>query len=88
MRGKWNYALLAFCFSLMAIDAFAARPTEINYVKRSVTTFGTEYREYAVRCSDGKVKVITAWDRRRKWCVGTGSKCGRSQLAAAKMACR
>lgn len=69
----------------------AARPTDINYLTKKVTTFGTEYREYAVRCSDGNRQLITAWGKRSsksaKWCVGTSKNCAKTQLNAAKLAC-
>ncbi len=87
-----NIMLYSFAsMLLLSVPVQAARPTDINYLSKKVTTFGTEYREYAVRCSDGTRELITAWGKRAskdaKWCVGTSKQCSKTQLGAAKLAC-
>lgn len=64
-------------------------PTNIQYCKKGSTWAGKKYTTYTVRCSDGTKRIISAWDDRTKWCVGEDQKkCSKSQLAAAKRACR
>jgi hypothetical protein len=64
-------------------------PTNIQYCKKGSTWSGKKYTTYTVRCSDGTKRLISAWNKRKKWCVGEKqSKCTKSQLAAAKRACR
>jgi hypothetical protein len=43
-----------------------------------------------VKCSNGKKVEVTAWDNRRKWCVGdhTSKNCEKKQINAAKAACK
>lgn len=65
----------------------AATPTDINYCSKGTTAWGTKYSTYTVRCSDGGKREITAWDNRKKWCVGTSNDCTNDQLKAAKKAC-
>ncbi len=68
-------------------QAHAATPTDINYCSKGSTAFGTKYSTYTVRCSDGGKREITAWNNRRKWCVGKSRNCTNDQLKAAKKAC-
>jgi hypothetical protein len=71
--------------SLTALQA--AQPTDINYCAKGKTALGVAYSTYTVRCSDGKKREITAWDNRKKWCVGTSSSCTTDQLKTAQQAC-
>ena len=66
---------------------YAAKPTDINYCKKGRTAFGKRYSTYTVRCSDGQKREITAWNKRKKWCVGKSKNCSNDQLKAAKKAC-
>ncbi|MEN9847894.1 MAG: hypothetical protein RL368_634 [Pseudomonadota bacterium] len=68
-------------------SAIASQPTDINYSSKGSTALGTEYSTYTVRCSDGAKREITAWDKRKKWCVGTSNHCTNDQLKTAKDAC-
>ena len=54
------------------------------------TADGTPYGQYQVKCSNGKKMPLTAWDNRKKWCVGEGSaeQCQKKQIKAAKQACK
>ena len=64
-------------------------PTNIQYCKKGSTWTGKKYTTYTVRCSDGTKRTISAWDDRKKWCVGESEeKCSKSQLSAAKRACQ
>ena len=78
-------ALLAFSAS-----SFAAKPTSIVFSTNAETTEGTAYATYMVKCSNGKKVELTAWDNRRKWCVGDASSesCEKKQINAAKAACK
>ncbi|MCP4700845.1 MAG: hypothetical protein GY862_28925 [Gammaproteobacteria bacterium] len=83
--------LVAVCCGGMLVSAhtFAAQPTDINYCAKGKS--GSEkYSIYTVRCSDGSKREITAWNNRKKWCVGNASKrnCSGNQLTSAKKACR
>lgn len=78
------------CAALLLVSstvAQAAQPTDINYCARGKTALGVTYSTYTVRCSDGKKREITSWNKRKKWCVGTSRQCTNDQLKAAKMAC-
>jgi hypothetical protein len=83
---------LATACALVAVSAgsFAAKPTSIVFVANSETADGTPYATYNVKCSNGKKVEVTAWDNRRKWCVGDASSetCEKKQIQAAKAACK
>ena len=78
--------------SLLALSAgaFAAKPTSIVFDSNGKSADGTEYGSYHVKCSNGKKMPLTAWDGRKKWCVGEGSteNCEKKQIKAAKKACK
>lgn len=75
------------CFS---IGAIAAKPTSITFESEGKTPDGQEFASYVVKCSDGTDKPLTAWDSRKKWCVGKMSQeaCEKKQIRAAKNACK
>ena len=66
---------LAAAGALMAASAatFAAKPTSIVFEANGESADGTPYSTYVVKCSNGKKMELTAWDNRRKWCVGDAS---------------
>jgi len=70
--------------------SFAAKPTSIVFEANGKTAGGTDFSKYSVKCSNGKKVRLTAWDNRRKWCVGDESseKCEKKQINAAKAACK
>jgi hypothetical protein len=73
----------------LSLSVFAASPKDINYAGKGSSFGGGKYYIYSVRCSDGSKKVISAWDKRQKWCVGKKKKnCSKDQLQAAKEACK
>lgn len=73
----------------ISVNAFAATPKDINYTSKAKSFGGGTYYIYNVRCSDGSKKVISAWDKRKKWCVGKSKKhCSNDQLKTAKRACQ
>jgi hypothetical protein len=82
---------LAAAGALMAASAasFAAKPTSIVFQANGENADGTPYSTYMVKCSNGKKVELTAWDNRRKWCVGDASstECEKKQIKAAKQAC-
>lgn len=73
-----------------ASASFAAKPTSIVFEANGKTADGTEFGQYAVKCSNGKKMQLTAWDNRGQWCVGAESKegCEKKQIKAAKAACK
>jgi hypothetical protein len=75
---------------LFSASSLAARPTSIVFNAKATTSDGTEYSTYTVKCSNGKTAELTAWDNRRKWCVGdaTSETCEKKQINAAKAACK
>jgi hypothetical protein len=87
-----NLIKLTAVTALMAISAasFAAKPTSIVFDSNSETADGTPFAKYSVKCSNGKKAPLTAWDNRRKWCVGddTSEVCEKKQINAAKKACK
>lgn len=81
---------LAACAAICAsLTVSAATPKDINYAGKGSSFGGGKYYIYSVRCSDGSKRVISAWDNRKKWCVGKKKKnCSKDQLQAAKKACK
>ena len=80
----------AIVLSAASASALAARPTSIVFAGKAQSAEGSEYANYAVKCSNGKSLPLTAWDNRRKWCVGESASenCHRKQIKAAKAACK
>lgn len=78
--------------SLLAISgaALAAKPTSIVFDTNGENAEGVSYSTYTVKCSNGQTAELTAWDNRRKWCVGDANseECERKQIKAAKAACK
>ncbi|MEH6568615.1 MAG: hypothetical protein V7709_06040 [Halioglobus sp.] len=87
-----NIVKVALTTALLATasTSFAAKPTSIVFEANGQATDGTEFAQYAVKCSNGKKMQLTAWDNRRQWCVGEESKegCEKKQIKAAKAACK
>jgi len=78
-------ALVAFSAS-----SFAAKPTSIVFDANGEDAEGAAYASYTVKCSNGQKADLTAWDNRRKWCVGgvDSELCEKKQIKAAKAACK
>ncbi|MEM9254889.1 MAG: hypothetical protein AAGA91_05535 [Pseudomonadota bacterium] len=78
-------AALAF-----SATSFAAKPTSIVFDANGENADGTPYTTYMVKCSNGQKAELTAWDNRRKWCVGDANsdQCEKKQIKAAKSACK
>ena len=74
----------------LSASALAAKPTSIVFNANGETSDGTPYATYTVKCSNGQKVELTAWDNRRKWCVGdaTSEQCEKKQIKAAKAACK
>ena len=87
-----NILKVAAATALVAFSgaSFAAKPTSIVFNANAKTEDGTTYAKYTVKCSNGKKAELTAWDNRRKWCVGDDSSeaCQKKQNKAAKAACK
>lgn len=87
-----NLFKIATATALVAFSAgsFAAKPTSIVFNANAESADGTPYATYTVKCSNGKKVEVTAWDNRRKWCVGDASSenCEKKQINAAKAACK
>ncbi|MDE0949749.1 MAG: hypothetical protein OSA45_00655 [Halioglobus sp.] len=75
---------------IFSAGSMAAKPTSIVFDSNAASTDGTPYASYTVKCSNGKKADLTAWDKRRKWCVGdaTSEQCEKKQIKAAKIACK
>ena len=84
--------VFAAAMSLMtlSLSTFAAKPTAITFESNGVTPDGVEYANYIVKCSNGENQPLTAWDNRKKWCVGyqSSENCHKKQIKAAKKACK
>lgn len=76
--------------AVFSASSFAAKPTSIVFDANNETADGTPFATYMVKCSNGKKKELTAWDGRKKWCVGdaTSEDCEKKQISAAKKACK
>ena len=77
-------------FLTLSIAATAASPISITFDSNGSTADGIEYANYLVKCSNNKKLPLTAWNKRKKWCLGEASQesCFRKQIKAAKRACR
>lgn len=89
MKASIRAALAVSCLALSA-GAFASKPTSITFESEGKAADGQAYANYVVKCSDGQSQPLTAWDDRKKWCVGKVSQenCDKKQIRAAKMACK
>lgn len=78
--------------ALVAVSgvALAAKPTSIKYVEDIVVENDLIYSHYVVKCSNGVTADISAWDNRKKWCVGKGGQdeCSKKQIKTAKIVCK
>ncbi len=83
-------SLLIAVLAAASTATFAARPSSLVYTGAGTTDNGVEFSNYSVKCTDGQRHPLTAWDNRRKWCIGEASQeeCHRKQIKAAKQACR
>ena len=74
----------------LSLNSFAAKPTSIVFDSNGTTEDGSPYANYIVKCSNGKKVPMTAWDNRKKWCLGEASSenCQKKQIKAAKKACK
>lgn len=87
---KVKSLLLTAAVAVSASSAFAAKPVSIKYVEDIVVEGDQIYSHYSVKCSDGSEKDISAWDKRKTWCIGKGAKddCTKKQIKAAKQVCK
>ncbi|MEH6556554.1 MAG: hypothetical protein V7459_04965 [Oceanicoccus sp.] len=81
-------ALAAAAITISA-SAFASKPTSIKLIE-DIVDGDNIYSHYIVKCSNGKTADISAWDNRKKWCVGKGGKddCTKKQIKTARKVCR
>jgi hypothetical protein len=82
--------VVASSLLVLSTSALAAKPTSIIFDANGTTADGTPYSSYLVKCSNGRKMPLTAWDNRKKWCVGdaTSQECEKKQIKAAKKACK
>lgn len=82
--------ILTTALVLASASAFAAKPISITFEADGKTPDGVEFANYVVKCSNGENQPLTAWDKRKKWCVGKDSQdnCHKKQIKAAKSACK
>ena len=59
----------ALSVALLSFSAQAAKPTSIKYVE-DVVNGDVIYSHYVVNCSNSTTHDISAWDNRKKWCIG------------------
>ena len=83
-------AIAATAVLLASTSAFAAKPTSIKYIEDIVVENDLIYSHYQVQCSNGATADISAWDNRKKWCVGKGGQddCSKKQIKTAKQVCK
>lgn len=82
--------LLTAAVMACAGTASAAKPTSIKYIEDVVVENDLIYSHYVVKCSNGSTADISAWDNRKKWCVGKGGQddCSKKQIKTAKKVCK
>ena len=83
-----NVVTAAIVFA--SANASAAKPTSIKYIEDIVVENNIIYSHYQVKCSNGKTADISAWDNRKKWCIGNGgeNECSKKQIKTAKKVCK
>ena len=83
-------AAAAAALVVFSAGSLAARPTSIVFDSNATDSNGNAYAKYIVKCSNGKTAELTAWDNRKKWCVGNAASdaCEKKQINAAKDACK
>lgn len=82
------FTLFSAVLIALSFSASAASVTDIKYSSKGNAMLGGEYRIYTVSCSDGSSKKISAWEERKKWCIGTSKRnCSNDQLKTAKRVC-
>jgi hypothetical protein len=83
---------LLLSLAMFSASSYAGKPSKINYSGKGSALLGGDYRLYTVICTDSKKRKITSWKKKSKasWCVGKGSssQCSKSQMQAAKKACK
>ena len=86
-----KYFAIAATSTLLAssLSAFAAKPTSITFDSDGTTPDGKSYANYIVKCSNGQKQPLTAWNKRKKWCVGSESleNCHKKQIKAGQNRC-
>jgi hypothetical protein len=87
---KLSRAALSAALMAVSIGAMASKPVSITFEAEGAAADGKPYALYSVKCSDGDTQPLTAWDNRKKWCVGKVSEeaCSNKQIRAAKDACK
>ncbi|MEE8056794.1 MAG: hypothetical protein V3T17_03005 [Pseudomonadales bacterium] len=75
---------------VLPLSVSAAKPTSVTFESNGSTPDGVNFSSYIVKCSNGLKQPLTAWDQRKKWCVGSESieNCHKKQIKAAKKACK
>ena len=83
-------AVVTCAFTLASVSAFAAKPTSIKYIEDVIVEGDVVYAHYVTKCSNGESKDLSAWDNRKQWCQGKGTRddCTKKQIKAAKKACK
>ena len=87
-----KFSRVTMMAALMAASAgaLASKPSSITFESEGTAADGRAYALYTVKCSNGDTQPLTAWDGRKKWCVGKVSEegCTTKQIRAAKDACK
>ena len=81
--------ILATATITVSAGAFASKPVSIKHVE-DIVDGDNIYSHYIVTCSNGNTADISAWDDRKRWCIGKGGKddCTRKQIKTVKKVCR
>lgn len=89
MKKLFLMAVTSLSLGLSA-TTFAGTIMSITFESEGISPDGQGYAIYTVKCSDGDLQPMTAWDDRKKWCVGQDSteNCTKKQIKAAKKACK
>lgn len=87
---KYLSAAIGSLILALSLNAHASKPTSITFESDGTTPDGVAYSNYIVKCSNNQNQPLTAWNNRKKWCVGSESldNCHKKQIKAAKKACK
>ncbi len=89
MRYLVSKAIFAFFF-FVPIGAQSAQPSSVKLIEDIILPTDEIYAHYIVTCNNGATVDVSAWDNKKKWCLGKGitETCAKKQIKIAKKACK
>lgn len=87
----YNFFIYIFGFILFCLGAcsYAAQPKSVKHIE-DIVSGDRIYGYYVVKCDNGAEVEVSAFDDKKLWCLGKGTKdtCQKKQIKIAKVACK